>query len=600
MKFLCDQCKAKYQIADEKVQGKTLRMKCRKCGHVIEIKAEEGAAASGATVQLSALSDEAAASALASTAPARPAAGVTAPGKIAPRPAAAPRPQSVAPGKLPTGEPARPSDARAAPRPSGGTNPRAAQGALASAFTKQVGSSVAGKSETPSSPAQDPPAEEWYAAIGDVPVGPIRLTELRAKYAEGSLTDDSLVWREGFEEWRPLRSLPELHHLVREEVSGAVGHARGSLLPPTGGTVKTGTRPATASTPAAKQPAGRGQSSAPTSPAAARGNVIPFSPSRGAGAAAARKIEEEDEEDDKTRIGPPMPLASAPAASAAATPRHVADPFAPAAPAAFGFGAPIPAATAPAVMAPAAVAVSPSPASSGVEEVARSSMFDAIGVRTRGISKGIVALIAAACLLFGVLLAVFLVKPRIVERVVEKRVEVPGSAQAPIATTVTGTATAGPEASASAAKVAVVAKPTGGGAAPAATTAAPASSAPMSKKLGGLDMGPEGPSVGPNPGGAGGGGGGSAPLDGKIVEGVVNSKRVSVRKVCYEPWADKGQATVKINLKVSPSGSVSSSDIVSSSGEQAVAQCVQRLSKGWTFPSSEAGGTFGVPFFFGT
>ena len=39
MKFLCDQCKAKYQIADEKVQGKTLRMKCRKCGHIIEIRA---------------------------------------------------------------------------------------------------------------------------------------------------------------------------------------------------------------------------------------------------------------------------------------------------------------------------------------------------------------------------------------------------------------------------------------------------------------------------------------------------------------------------------------------------------------------------------
>src|SRR6476620_10500883 len=39
MKFLCDNCKAKYQIADEKVAGKTVRMKCRKCGHLIEVKA---------------------------------------------------------------------------------------------------------------------------------------------------------------------------------------------------------------------------------------------------------------------------------------------------------------------------------------------------------------------------------------------------------------------------------------------------------------------------------------------------------------------------------------------------------------------------------
>src|SRR5260221_102027 len=39
MKFLCENCKAKYQIADEKVAGRTVRMKCRKCGHLIEVEA---------------------------------------------------------------------------------------------------------------------------------------------------------------------------------------------------------------------------------------------------------------------------------------------------------------------------------------------------------------------------------------------------------------------------------------------------------------------------------------------------------------------------------------------------------------------------------
>jgi len=39
VKFLCEQCKAKYQIADEKAVGKTVRMKCRKCGHLIEVRA---------------------------------------------------------------------------------------------------------------------------------------------------------------------------------------------------------------------------------------------------------------------------------------------------------------------------------------------------------------------------------------------------------------------------------------------------------------------------------------------------------------------------------------------------------------------------------
>src|SRR3954466_9349983 len=39
MKFLCENCKAKYQIADDKVAGRTVRMKCRKCGHMIEVEA---------------------------------------------------------------------------------------------------------------------------------------------------------------------------------------------------------------------------------------------------------------------------------------------------------------------------------------------------------------------------------------------------------------------------------------------------------------------------------------------------------------------------------------------------------------------------------
>src|SRR5260221_14477556 len=39
MKFVCENCKAKYQIGDDKVAGKTLRMKCRKCGHMIQVSA---------------------------------------------------------------------------------------------------------------------------------------------------------------------------------------------------------------------------------------------------------------------------------------------------------------------------------------------------------------------------------------------------------------------------------------------------------------------------------------------------------------------------------------------------------------------------------
>ena len=42
MKFVCENCKAKYQIGDDKVAGKVLRMKCRRCGHMIQIAASSG------------------------------------------------------------------------------------------------------------------------------------------------------------------------------------------------------------------------------------------------------------------------------------------------------------------------------------------------------------------------------------------------------------------------------------------------------------------------------------------------------------------------------------------------------------------------------
>jgi len=563
MKFLCDQCKAKYQIADEKVQGKTLRMKCRKCGHVIEIRAAADAPASGQTMQVSALSEDAAAqitkpSGSPSKQPAtpRPAAGSSA----RPAASAAPRP-GVGTGTRPTGSPARPPGA---PKPG-------ASSSLASAFNKQV--STPSKGDAPQSSRHptgpDLPAEEWYIAIDDVPVGPIRLTELRAKYAQGAATDDSLVWREGYEEWRPLRTLPDLHSVVKEEVSSAQVPQRGSSLLPDNPRVNTARTNTARSAP--QRP------TASPSPARSSGNVIPFAQPRG-GAAAARKVDEELD-DEATQIAqspfgvPPKPSEPVPVSG----PKFVDDPFA----------AP-PAAIAPA---PVATAFAPAPPSaSTADDVGRATVFDKL--QARGLSKGTVALIAAACLLFGVVIAVLAVKPKIVEKVVEKRVDVPVSVYVPVpGQPAPTTATTGVDPASSTPKVAVK---TGPGTT-AATTATPTTTV-TNKKLGGLD-GPEGPAV---PGVGGPGTGGGQALDGKAVEIVVASKRVGVRKQCYEPWADKGNASVKVTLRIGADGKVSSSEIATSSGEPAIGQCVQRLAKSWTFPPSEAGGTFNVPFLFGS
>jgi len=50
MKFYCDNCHAKYAIADEKVRGKILKVRCKSCDHVITVREPRAPAASAAAV----------------------------------------------------------------------------------------------------------------------------------------------------------------------------------------------------------------------------------------------------------------------------------------------------------------------------------------------------------------------------------------------------------------------------------------------------------------------------------------------------------------------------------------------------------------------
>jgi predicted Zn finger-like uncharacterized protein len=50
MKFECDSCHASYMIADEKVGKRGVKVKCKRCSHVIIVRPEKAAAtASGAS-----------------------------------------------------------------------------------------------------------------------------------------------------------------------------------------------------------------------------------------------------------------------------------------------------------------------------------------------------------------------------------------------------------------------------------------------------------------------------------------------------------------------------------------------------------------------
>src|SRR6187399_1072751 len=105
MKFLCPSCKAKYQISDEKVAGRSVRMKCRRCGHMIQVSSED--AVGGSSVpppnsEAAGVSEALpAASAVAHPPPAKP---NPAPGPAPP--AGAPPAPSAAKSRVPAPKPA--------------------------------------------------------------------------------------------------------------------------------------------------------------------------------------------------------------------------------------------------------------------------------------------------------------------------------------------------------------------------------------------------------------------------------------------------------------------------------------------------------------
>jgi hypothetical protein len=141
MKFLCNHCKAKYQIADEKVQGRTLRMVCRQCGKEIIIQGP------------------------------------------------------------------RSGDSHAPRRSGSSQNVPIPSSVLASDFRKQISTGR----ERPVSPVA---IAQWHVAINEVPVGPMRLDEVSRKIATGAVGPDSLVWREGLDDWQPAAQVPEIAALL--------------------------------------------------------------------------------------------------------------------------------------------------------------------------------------------------------------------------------------------------------------------------------------------------------------------------------------------------------------------------------------------------
>jgi predicted Zn finger-like uncharacterized protein len=517
VKFLCDQCKAKYQIADDKVAGKTVRMKCRKCGHLIEVRA--------AVTETSVATESAPPPAVAGpAASATPAPGATAPAAPKPGP---PRAAPPKPGGLP---PKAPLAAKPPAKP-------AAPSALAGAFKSNVQREE--EVSTPFDMSELAPDDTWYVAINGVPVGPIKISEVRRKASLGAVTEDSLVWQEGQDEWRPARQLPDLAAIIREASSARTSitppPGRVSTPPPRSGAAGMAPRPPMAGGAVPSVRTSRPPGTAPLPAAAARNNVVPIT-SR---LATAEKLAQPEVAPDPFAV--PAPAADA-AASAAMAPPGAASPL-----------------VASAMQAPsAALAAAPPP-----EIVYRK--------QPPWIIIGMMLAFAA----FGVTAGVELLRPA-------PPAPAPVIVQVPVAPTAqpvaAPTATASSEPTATAATP-VAKAPTGGGG-PRVAAAAPPSgrsldlhSLAANNNVGpGEDLGQDGPKAP-----------GQCFSQGQVQQ-VIGLHQVSIRRACWErDPSTKPSVNVSVSMTIGADGSAQG---VSASGDEAsVAKCIENDVRGWHFPA---------------
>jgi predicted Zn finger-like uncharacterized protein len=203
MRFVCDSCRAQYMISDDKVGAKGVKVRCKKCGHVILVR-PAGASASKDDGAPEAPAAEATASAGSNGATHSNAGDVLASVGTPPEGGlftgveedeiGAVFDQVLNSGsqKIPGGEPA--SEPARESKPS----------------TPEAVRKLAAAEEEQEEPKAAPPANDWYVAIDEKQVGPLTVDKIKEHWDRGEVGPDSLCWRAGFSDWIPLSDATEL------------------------------------------------------------------------------------------------------------------------------------------------------------------------------------------------------------------------------------------------------------------------------------------------------------------------------------------------------------------------------------------------------
>jgi hypothetical protein len=395
---------------------------------------------------------------------------------------------------------------------------------------------------------------EWFVGIAGIPTGPLRVSTIGERAAAGEVDGDSLVWREGISEWRPLKTFPDLLAVVTAAkappVAPAATYTPSPAAPLAAAPVAATVQPAPVA-PAAPAPVSHVLAdpfAAPAGPTPTNGKsnglhlqaVVPFG-------------------SDAPRPGPdpapPPPVgADAPASAPAPGPKH--DP--------------------------------------------QADLDLVLGRKQGGGTHPMAyAFIAAAAVFGGVAAYVLLSKPQVVV-VSGPVVQVAATAAASSASAEpdkgqveVGEVSTGAQPGSTAPRLGLRPKGTAS-ATPVVGTAAPIDTSGFVNNV----PGPAATPGAPPPGGGG-------QLSQGEISAVVSQNQPLVKRKCWQPAIDarppNGPTTARVNgsITISASGAV---DSAAASGAEkdfpGLSSCIQGRMKGWKFPPSGGSTTVNVPFVF--
>src|SRR3989440_6121728 len=196
MQFICESCKANLHIADEKIRGKRLIVRCKRCG--VQIRIVDPALVPSQSTGKPAGS--------ASQSAARPEAGPIRGSQSGGGPSTGPIARASAPRRETDTQNTRAMDSEVLEN--------ALRASKAEDAAPRASAVPARRAEPPPPPPRQTPLPRdpavWFAMLQGKQLGPITRAELGLKASAGQVGPRTYLWKEGMESWIRAKDVPEL------------------------------------------------------------------------------------------------------------------------------------------------------------------------------------------------------------------------------------------------------------------------------------------------------------------------------------------------------------------------------------------------------